>query len=95
MNDVSDAASQTPDQVEIRINGQVFVTAKRPLSGAELRRLPTPPLGGDQDIYQVNRGGGADVVVADEQLIDLDNGADFFSTPRTILAGLERGPNQI
>lgn len=74
-------------KIELRINGQVFVTTRRPLSGFELRQLPTPPLRGDFDLYQVAPGGGADIVVADEQLIDFDSGTDFFSTPRTILAG--------
>lgn len=86
MNESSNPNAE--EKIELRINGQVFVTTRRPLSGAELRQLPTPPLRGDFDLYQVAPGGGADIVVADEQLIDFDSGTDFFSTPRTILAGL-------
>jgi hypothetical protein len=76
-------------EIEIRINRQLFRVPRQSLTGAELRRLSTPPIGADQDLFQVSGpGGGGDVLIADTQVVDFDTGVDFFSTPRMILAGL-------
>jgi hypothetical protein len=76
-------------EIEIQINRQTFRIERRPLSGADLRRLPTPPLGNEVDIFQVSKLSGApDVPVADHQLVDLDNGTVFFSAPRHVLPGM-------
>lgn len=65
--------------------------APRPLLGAELHRLPTPPLGEDLDIFRVSTvAGAADVPVADHQLVDLDNEMMLFSAPKHVLPGSRR-----
>jgi hypothetical protein len=83
--------SDEEQEIEIRINRQLFRVPRQALSGAELRRLPTPPLGADLDLFQIaGPGGSSDALVADSQVVDFDNGLEFFSTPSSILAGFER-----
>jgi hypothetical protein len=58
------------------------------LTGADLRRLSTPPIGPDQDLFQMGSPAiGGDVLIADQQTVDFDTSVEFFSTPRHILAG--------
>lgn len=75
------------EKIEIRIDRHVFQVAPRPISGAELRQLPIPPIGDDRDLFQIFSGARADLIVPEDQAIDFENGTDFFSTPRSISAG--------
>jgi Multiubiquitin len=78
------------NEIEIRINRQLFRVEHRPMTGAELRRISMPPIGPDQDLFQMSaQGVGGDVLVTDDQIVDFDSGVEFFSTPRMILAGRE------
>jgi hypothetical protein len=47
------------------------------LTGAELRRLPNPGIDADRDLF----------LVAGAEQLDLTDGMNFFTVPRTILAG--------
>jgi hypothetical protein len=74
--------------IEIRINRQRFRIPRRALTGADLRQLSTPPIGPDQDLFQMGSpGAGGDVLIVDQQTVDFDTSVEFFSTPRHILAG--------
>jgi hypothetical protein len=76
------------DEIEIRINRQLFRVERRPMTGAEVRRISIPPVGPDQDLFQMSAlGDRSDVLVTDDQIVDFDTGVEFFSTPRMILAG--------
>jgi hypothetical protein len=58
------------------------------MSGAELRALPTPPIDAEVDVFQVSAPEDADDVrVADDQVVDLESGATFFTSPARIMAG--------
>jgi hypothetical protein len=82
------AMGSDTEEIEISINRQLFRIGRRPMTGAELRHLSMPPIGPDQDLFQVSsRGEGNDILVTDSQIVDFDTGVAFFSTPRMILAG--------
>jgi hypothetical protein len=75
------------EMIQITIDRHVFRVAARPVSGAQLRQLPIPPIGDDRDLFQVFSGARADLMVPESQAVDFENGTDFFSTPRSISAG--------
>lgn len=58
------------------------------MTGAELRRLATPEISRDVDLIQASiEADESDLLIADDQLVDLENGTEFFTVPRAILAG--------
>lgn len=75
------------EEIEIEIDRHAFRVPAWPISGAELRQLPSPPIGDDRDLFQIFSGDRADLMVPEDQAIDFENGTTFFSTPRTISAG--------
>jgi hypothetical protein len=83
------AAGENADAAEhpiISINGSSYRAPSRLMTGAELRRLPTPPLSGDVDLLFI-RAADDDLFVEDVQIVELADGAAFVAVPRTILAG--------
>jgi hypothetical protein len=74
-------------KVEIKIDGHSFWIEPAPISGADLRALPIPPIGADRQLFQIFAGTQADLMIADDQIVDLENGVEFFSSPLTITAG--------
>lgn len=78
--------------IEIKINRHAFRIPAQPISGAELRHVANPPLPDDQDLVQVTASSEeSDLFVADDQVIDFENGVEFLSVPRAIMAGLRHG----
>lgn len=57
------------------------------LTGLQIRDLPTPAIGPDRDLYLQARGHEEDQLIADSQVVTLENGMHFFSAPRTITPG--------
>jgi hypothetical protein len=74
-------------KIEIKIDGHSFWVEPGAISGAKLRSLPIPPIGPDRQLFQIFGGAEADLMVAGEQTVDLENGVQFFSSPMTITAG--------
>lgn len=85
--DERSTASAVESEIEIRIDRHAFRVPARPMSGAVLRQLPTPPLGADQDLFQTVSGAGADLLIDEGQVVDFENGTTFFSAPQKISAG--------
>jgi hypothetical protein len=73
--------------VTIYLDRAAYRVPRRPMSGQELRNLPTPGLSSDLDLFQVSAGSSDDLVVHDEELVHINEGEEFFTAPRTILAG--------
>lgn len=67
-----------------RANFHVDATA---LTGLQIRELPTPAIGPDRDLYLQGRGHQEDQIIADSQVVTLEDGMHFFSAPRTITPG--------
>lgn len=75
------------EELEITIDRRVFRIRNRPLSSAELRQIPTPPVNPDFDLFQEVSGPAADVLVGPDQVVDFESGTSFFTAPRSITAG--------
>jgi hypothetical protein len=80
------------DEVTIHIDKEVFHVAQESMTGAELRQLPTPPIGTDRDLFLIVPGPADDVRVANDQRIELKNGMHFFTAPSTISPGVDAPP---
>jgi hypothetical protein len=56
------------------------------MTGAELRRVPTPPIGPDRDLFEVVPG-GPDRKIEDIDVVEIKNGKRFFTAPAQINPG--------
>jgi hypothetical protein len=72
--------------IPIHIDKQLFKVNPGSLTGAELRNLPTPPIGGDRELYLV-RPGRDDLVVGDTDSIPVKAGLHFVTAPRNVTPG--------
>ncbi|WP_320669554.1 hypothetical protein [Patulibacter defluvii] len=71
----------------IRIDRKRYDLERSPLTGAEIRQLPQPPLGPDVDLYLEEDRDVDDRLIADTDQIRIEDGLDFYSTPATITPG--------
>jgi hypothetical protein len=76
-----------PQQFTIHIDRGEYHADHSPLTGAELRQIPSPPVGEDFDLYLTVAGPGNDELIADDRAVDLKNGMRFFTAPRVITPG--------
>ena len=80
---------QGHDKVTIHIDKDVFKVERQSMTGAELRRLPTPAIGMERDLFLVVPGPADDIRVENEQEIELKDGMHFFTAPSTITPGVD------
>jgi hypothetical protein len=71
---------------DIKIDRTEFKVKEHFLTGAQLRALPTPPIGPDRDLFEVVPG-GSDEKIADDQKVKMRDGLRFFSAPAQINPG--------
>lgn len=71
----------------IHIDKAMFKVSKPEMTGAELRQLPTPPVGDDRDLYLEVPGPGEDKLVEDTEIVKMKHGMHFFTVPRNITPG--------
>ena len=76
-------------QFQIHIDRVHFTVHVETVTGAELRRLPTPPIGPDRDLFEVVPG-GVDRKINDGDSVCLRNGQRFFTAPAQINPGALR-----
>jgi hypothetical protein len=74
-------------RITIYVNKHPFRVPAQPMTGAALKELPTPPIGDDLDLVRIMHGGESDLFVRSDEVIELQDGSEFFAVPRTILAG--------
>ena len=74
-------------RITIYVNRHPFRIADQPVTGAALKELPTPPIGPDLDLVRIMNGTESDLFVRPEEVVDLEDGTEFFAVPRTIMAG--------
>lgn len=72
--------------VSIQIDRVHYKVEAKSLSGAQLRALPTTSIPADRDLFLVVPG-GADHKVGDADVVELRNGARFFTAPGQINPG--------
>ncbi len=71
---------------EIQIDRKHFTVTEKQLTGAQLRALPSPPIGPDRDLFEVVPG-GTDRKISDSEVVEMRNGLRFFSAPAQINPG--------
>ena len=71
---------------EIKIDRTEFKVKEHILTGAELRALPTPPIGSDRDLFEVVPG-GSDEKISETQKVNMRDGLRFFTAPAQINPG--------
>jgi hypothetical protein len=83
--DDSDLRSDS-DDITIYIDRSAFRIPWRAVTGHQLRKLALPAIGADYELFHVFAG-SEDLLVRDEEVVELEDGARFFSAPRMIMAG--------
>jgi hypothetical protein len=73
-------------EFHIQIDRGHFTVTQKVLTGAELRRLPDPPIGPDRDLFEVVPG-HQDRKIADTEPVEMHDGLRFFSAPAQINPG--------
>lgn len=71
---------------EVIIDDRPYKASSDDMTGAQLRALADPPIGEDRDLWLEARH-GEDRLIGDGEVIELDPGMRFFSTPRHINPG--------
>ena len=77
--------------ITIYIDRNAFRIPRRAVTGGALRALATPAIGGEYELYHVSPGSEPDRLVHDEEVVELEDGSQFFSAPRMIMAGGSSG----
>ncbi len=78
-----------PDErFQIQIDRTHYTVHQSQMTGAELRQVPSPPIGPDRDLFEVVPG-HPDRKVGDQDVVEIRNGKRFFTAPSTINPGRE------
>jgi len=74
-------------EITIHIDRQTIKTDAASLTGTQLRNLHTPPIGADRDLFLKVPGPTDDELIGDDQSVQLKDGMQFYTAPRTITPG--------
>jgi hypothetical protein len=82
--------SETHDQhshgFQIQLDRVHFTVTQEQMTGAEIRSIPTTPIGPDRDLFQVVPG-GQDKKIELTDVVEMRNGLRFFTAPSQINPG--------
>lgn len=73
-------------EYRIEIDRKHYDVSEHKLTGAQLRRLPNPPIGPDRDLFEIVPG-HPDRKIADHEEVTMRNGERFFTAPAHINPG--------
>jgi hypothetical protein len=73
----------------IQIDRVEFTVTQQTMTGAELRQVPSPPIGPDRDLFEVIPG-HPDRKIEDSDVVEISNGKRFFTAPAHINPGAQR-----
>ena len=77
-----------PDKIfEIQIDRLMYKLKENRLTGADLRRVPEPPISPERDLFEIVPG-HSDRKVEDDDRIIIRDGLRFFTAPNTINPGI-------
>jgi hypothetical protein len=85
MSGATSTESHEPD-FRIQIDRAHYTVHQREMTGAELRRVPMPPVSPDRDLYEV-RPGERDRLIEDTTVVEIRDGLRFFTAPHHINPG--------
>ena len=74
-------------EFKIQIDRTHYDVTLPEMTGAQLRHVPTPPIGADRDLFEVVPG-GSDRKIGDNDIVKIRNGLRFFTAPAQINPGL-------
>lgn len=86
---MSDAAAPDrhhPPDLKIRIDRVHYTVHESDMTGAQLREVPTPPIGPDRDLFEVVPG-GSDRKIESATVVQIKDGLRFFTAPAHINPG--------
>jgi hypothetical protein len=75
-----------PHKFHIQIDRVHFTVTQEHMTGAELRALPSPPIGPDRDLFEVVPG-DPDRKVELDTVVKMRDGKRFFTAPAQINPG--------
>lgn len=75
-----------PHHTPIVIDGQHVTSENESVTGTLIRRLVTPAIGSDRDLYR-DIDGAPDERIDDGEVVTLKKGAEFYSVPKNIAPG--------
>jgi hypothetical protein len=82
--DKGEASEKTGFQIQI--DREHFTVHQEEMTGAQIRQIPTPPIGPDRDLFQVGPA-HTDVKIENTTVVEMRNGLRFFTAPATINPG--------
>jgi hypothetical protein len=85
MSGATPTESHEPD-FRIQIDRAHYTVHQREMTGAELRRVPAPPIPPDRDLYEV-RPGQQDRLIDSSTVVEIRDGLRFFTAPHHINPG--------
>lgn len=74
-------------EVHIQIDRTPYTVHGQPMTGAQIRQIPAPPIGPERDLFEVVPG-APDRKILDTTVVQLHNGQRFFTAPGQINPGL-------
>lgn len=88
-NSPSDAHAEAKPSKEahIQIDRTPYTVPEQTMTGAQIRQIPTPPIGPERDLFEVVPG-APDRKILDTSKVQLHNGQRFFTAPGQINPGL-------
>ncbi len=81
-----------PGKVPIYIDGSKYHPEGDKLTGTQLRRVPSPPVSSDRDLW-LDVVDELDQLIEDDQVVHLKPNMRFFTVPRVINPGQATNPN--
>lgn len=81
-----------PGKVPIYIDGTKYHPEGGKLTGAQLRLVPSPPVGTDRDLW-LDIVDELDKLIEDDEVVELESNMRFFTVPRVINPGQVTDPN--
>jgi hypothetical protein len=75
-----------PPEFKIQIDRVHYTVQQHEITGAELRKVPPAAIGPDRDLFEVIPG-HADRKIEDATIVELHDGARFFTAPAHINPG--------
>jgi hypothetical protein len=75
-----------PKHVDIVVDTKAVVSENESVTGAIIRRLVSPAIGPERDLYR-DIEGAPDEKIEDDEVVTLTKGAEFYSVPTVIAPG--------
>lgn len=81
-------AGEKPDhkKFQIQIDRVHYTVTQEFMTGADLRQVPSTPIGPDRDLFEVVPG-GTDKKIEDNETVQIREGERFFTAPAHINPG--------